>query len=892
MAAHTKQRSLKTYNAKRDFKKTAEPEGKAPKKTGNSYLIQKHAATRLHYDFRLEHAGVLLSWSVPKGPSLNTKDRRLAVRTEDHPVAYGRFEGTIPKGEYGGGSVMLWDRGTWTPHGDVEAGLRNGELKFTLHGERLTGDWVLVRMNVERGRENWLLIKERDDVASETRQLVDEFDVSVTTGRSMEEIATGASAVWHSNRTPKENLKAMETAAQADVPRKRTKATPSFVKPQLATLVSDAPDGDSWLHEIKFDGYRVLCAIGKGGVRIYTRNDNDWTAKFAALVPDLEKLDADAALIDGEVCVLDDEGKTDFKRLQNALREGAEDRLTLFVFDLLSLNGEDLKKKPLLERKEGLRDLLAAARPSGALRYSDHVIGRGPAFFEQACKAGLEGIISKKADGKYVSARSPDWLKTKCIRRQEFVVAGYSPSDKDSRGIASLVLGVWNTKGDRLCYAGRVGTGFTQAQTYEWKKLLDAARTDNPFSDIPRSEARGVVFAKPENVVEVEFLEWTNDGRLRHPSFIARRQDKPARSIVKETPKPPPPSAVKDNGRAGANRSAAKKSPTKKSPAKKAAAKKAASKKSSATGAASASSVTAGEAESVGGVRLTHPDRILYPDQGVTKRELAEYYLRIQERILPFLVRRPISIVRCPQGQAKECFFQRHIHAGSPKELGQVTVPEREGEGDYLLIETPQALVAAVQIGALELHPWGARVDNFEKPDMMIFDLDPDPGLDFEAVKQGARDVLGVLEAVGLQSFLKTTGGKGLHVVAPLTRRREWPEVKAFARAVAERMAESDAGRYVAVMAKKKRVGRIFVDYLRNDRMNTAVAPYSSRARVGATVSTPLFWDELDGLESAAVYNINNIEDRLESLRSDPWADFFKTKQTITASAMKAVGVG
>jgi bifunctional non-homologous end joining protein LigD len=854
-----KQRSLKDYNAKRDFKKTPEPAGKSQKKLGNSYLIQKHAASRLHYDFRLEHAGVLLSWSVPKGPSLATKDRRLAVRTEDHPVAYGSFEGTIPKGEYGGGTVMLWDRGSWTPRADVDEGLEKGEIKFTLHGERLTGDWVLVRMNVERGRENWLLIKEADEVSREGGDPVEEFRTSVTSGRSMDEIATGGSAVWHSNRSAEDNVKAIAKAAKR---RARTKVRPAFANPQLATLVTEAPTGDQWLHEIKFDGYRVMCAIGKGGARLYTRNGKDWTAKFGALVPEIEGLDAESALIDGEVCVVDAAGHTDFRRLQNAMREGAQERLTLFAFDLLNLDGKSLVKQPLSDRKEMLRSLVGEG--AGHIRYSDHIVGKGPEFHAQACKAGLEGIISKKADGKYVSARSRGWLKTKCIRRQEFVVGGYLPSDKNSRGIASLLLGVW--AGDRFCYAGKVGTGFTQAQTREWKKRLDAAKSDNPYADIPRAEARDAVFADPSYVVEVEFLEWTKDGRLRHPSFVAQRGDKPARSIVKEAPKEPPAKT-----------------------ARKPATKKTDSKASSVGAARARTAKDGGEADMIGGVRLTHPDRVLYPEQGVTKRALAEYYLRMADRILPFLRQRPVSIVRCPQGRDKECFFQRHIHAGSPKELGTVTVPEREGVGDYLLIETPAALVACVQIGALELHPWGARIDDLERPDMMIFDLDPGPELDFDAVKLGARDVRGVLEAVGLTTFLKTTGGKGLHVVAPLTRRREWPEVKAFARAVAERMAESDPDRYVAVMAKKKRVGRIFVDYLRNDRMNTAVAPYSTRARPGAPVSTPLAWDELNGLDSAAAYHIGNIERRLAALKADPWADFFKTRQSITAQAMKAV---
>ncbi len=838
-APREKRRSLKTYNAKRDFTRTQEPRGEAGKENGRAYLIQKHAARRLHYDFRLEHDGVLLSWAAPKGPSLNPKDRRLAVRTEDHPVTYGDFEGVIPKGEYGGGTVMLWDRGRWTPRGDVDAGLEKGELKFTLYGERLSGDWVLVRMNEERGRENWLLIKERDKAARDAVGPVAELDVSVKTGRGMQDIAAGA------------DVKA-PAAKTASV--KRTLARPAFAAPQLATLVSDAPEGDGWLHEIKFDGYRAICALGKGGARIFTRSGKDWTEKFRTLVPDLERLGVKSALLDGEICVVDSEGRTDFKLLKDTLGGGPQP-LTLFLFDILKLDGRSLVRRPLVERKEMLRALFGGPDIIGQVRYSDHVAGRGAAFHEQACKAGLEGIISKKADARYVSARSRTWLKTKCIRRQEFVVGGYSPSEKNPRGVASLLLGVW--EGDALHYSGRVGTGFSAAQTREWKRRLDATCAPNPFGDIPRAMARGAVFARPEHVVEVQFLEWTQDGRLRHPSFVALREDKKPEDIVRETPKPPPAETKAKGGAVAKPGSKAR---------------------------------SGDDAATLAGVRLTHPDRVLWPDQGITKRRLAEYYLAVADRILPFLKDRPVSILRCPEGQGGECFYQRHIWAGAPEQIGRVTVPEREGEGDYLLFQTPAALVAAAQIGALELHPWGARIDDLERPDTMIFDLDPGPDVDFAAVKQAAREVRGVLESVGLTSFLKATGGKGLHVVAPLTRRREWKEVKAFARAVAERMEEADPARYVANMAKKRRSGRIFVDYLRNDRMNTAIAPYSTRARAGAPVGAPLSWDELDTLKSPAAWTLGSMEKRLAKMKADPWAEMPGLRQSITAAAMKAMG--
>ncbi len=827
---------LDVYQEKRDFRKTSEPKESKPSKSGRAYLIQKHDATRLHYDFRLEHDGVLLSWAIPKGPSLDPSDKRLAVRTEDHPVSYGSFEGVIPEHEYGGGPVMLWDAGEWEPEGDVGKGLKDGELKFTVNGERLNGGWALVRMNTEKGKENWLLIKEKDDAADPSRNLTEEYQISVKSGRAMEAIEAGEEG------GPKERGK-----------------RPKFGEPQLATLVDDVPEGEDWLHELKYDGYRTICAIGKGGPKFYTRSGKDWTEKFSSLIPSAERLDVKSALIDGEIAVAEKSGKTDFKALQSSLKDGSRP-LSYFVFDLLELDGDSLRNQPLSKRKEKLRELFGEEGQLGSLYYSDHQSGDGEDFYRHACEAGLEGIICKKADSTYRSTRTKTWLKVKCGQRQEFVIAGYTPSDKKGRGIASLLLGVYD--GDDLIYAGRVGAGFTEDQTVELKDRLDAlSRKTSPYKETPSDIAKDAVWATPKMVGEVEFTEWTTEGRLRHPAFQGLRGDKDAKKVVDERKRANAESPAPSKGSGKASSSSA------------------------------SSSKKKGDAMEIEGVRLTHPDKVLYADQGVTKQDLTDYYLAVKDWVLPHLEDRPISLVRCPDGQGGECFFQRHAGRGLPDSIRSVTLKEKEGKGEYILLDGIAGVIGAVQMGGLELHPWGAKIDDIDKPDRMIFDLDPDEDLDFEDVKEAADHVRGVLEAAELESFLKTTGGKGLHVVVPLMRRQSWDEVKRFSHAVAEKLEEAEPKRYVANMAKAKRKGRIFVDYLRNDRGNTAVAAYSTRAKAGATVSCPLRWDELSGLEGPKAYDISNVPQRLEQLQSDPWDGFFEVRQSITRAAMKAFGV-
>jgi bifunctional non-homologous end joining protein LigD len=845
---------LQKYRAKRDFKKTAEPAGaRKPAIKGRSYLIQKHAASRLHYDFRLEHNGVLLSWAIPKGPSLNPEDKRLAVQVEDHPLEYGSFEGTIPKGQYGGGTVMLWDRGTWEPHGDVDEGLKKGKLAFTLHGERLTGNWALIRLRGrpgDRGKNNWLLIKEKDDeVRTKGPALVDREITSVATGREMEEIAQG-SDVWRSNRAEKGSggKKAKEKksgrAASGSKKKSETRAAetgsaktgarkiPPFVPPQLATLVDAPPEGTDCLHEIKYDGYRAVTSIGGGSVIVRTRNGLDWTDKFQPLVGPLSGLPCDSALLDGEIAVADAEGHTSFSALQVALSEG-RGTFGYYIFDLLHLNGKDLRARPLIERKKLLEKLLSAAPEKGPLFYSSHLTGQGQQIFHHACDLKLEGIISKRARDPYRSGRTKSWLKTKCGMEQEFVIVGWQPSDKAARPFRSILLAV-REEGE-LRYVGRVGSGYSEARLDELAaRFKKYARKAPPVKNVPHAFARHARWVEPVLVAEVAFRGWTHDGMIRQGSFKGLREDKPASVIVRERPMPK----------------------------------------------AQAVKIAHEDKDEIEGVHITHPDRVVFPDQGVTKRELIEYYVAVADHMLPYIEGRPLALVRCPQGRGKECFFQKHASPGWPDLFGKIRIKEKSGSDEYMYIEDVRGLVGAAQMGVLELHIWGSRVDDVEKPDRMVFDLDPDEGLAFAKVKEAARDFKKRLEKIGLESFPMITGGKGVHVVVPLARKHSWDQHRAFAEAMARLMADEDPGRYVANMAKKKRTGKIFIDYLRNQRGSTAIAPFSTRARKGAYVALPVSWAGLARLENAHPASIKNAV-KLFGRGKDPWAGYHKVKQAL-----------
>jgi bifunctional non-homologous end joining protein LigD len=833
---------LSDYNEKRDFSATKEPRGKKARarRKGLSFVVQKHDATRLHYDLRLEWEGVLKSWAVTRGPSLDPSEKRLAVRTEDHPLDYGTFEGTIPKKEYGGGTVMLWDRGTWEPLHDPQEGLNAGKLHFIVHGERMKGGFALVRMRPRKGekRENWLLIKERDETASETDDLIDRYLTSVSTGRAMDEIAAGEDA------SEKKAAPKPKAAKRADV-----LARPRFRKPQLATLVDEAPEGDDWLHEVKFDGYRLLAAFGKGGAALYTRSGLDWTEKFPSVARGIDTLDCRSALIDGEVMAEEiSDGGSAFSALQKAIEAGKPMRF--YAFDLLQLDGKDLTKLPLVERKEKLRELLARS-VDPALQYSEHVTGNGRHVFEEICRAGQEGIVSKRVDQPYREGRGRSWLKVKCTRRQEFIIGGYSVSEKKSRPFASLLMGTM--EGDRLVYRGRVGSGFSQDVLEEVAKALKAnARKSSAFDSVPREMKRSARWVEPVLVAEVDFAEFTDDGHIRHGVFLGLREDKAAKEVVLEG-LGPEEEQMEDAKRSSSRRTGS------------------------------------GEPE-VLGVRISSPDRIVFPKQGVTKLDLARYHAVAAERMLAHLAHRPVSLLRCPQGRVKQCFFQKHAGDGFPDAVRRIPITDKSGVSeDYMEIVDAKGLVAAVQMGTMEFHIWGSRTDMLEKPDRLVFDLDPDEGMAFERVKKAAFDTRDKLSSLGLSSLAMVTGGKGIHVIVPLSRRAEWPQAKAFAKALAQDMADAEPERFVATMSKARRKGRIFIDWLRNERGSTAIAPYSTRARENAPVAAPVTWDELADLDAANSFQMHDMLERLEA--PDPWKGSEKWRQSLTRKVLDSLNV-
>ena len=802
---------LAQYNAKRDFALTPEPAGKVAKGAGNRFIVQKHDATRLHYDLRLEIDGVLKSWAVTKGPSADPADKRLAVRTEDHPMSYADFEGGIPKGEYGGGTVMLWDRGTWAPiAGKSAKDLDDGHLHFTLDGTRMKGEWLLVRMKPRPGekRENWLLRKVDDAFSGGTDDLVGRELTSVLTVRTMAEIAaddggeqslTGAKGATFAKK--------MQAAAQHNkkVAKSAVKGKPPKFRPlQLATLVDAVPVGNDWFHEIKYDGYRAEIAVAGGEVRVYTRNGLDWTDKFAPLVRHIAALDLPPCLIDGEIVAYGQDGNPDFSSLQAVLKRGhgAQDEATalhFFAFDLLEQDGQSLVKLGNLERKERLDALLGHAAPPIAV--ADHIIGAGEALYETMCSAGQEGIISKRGDAAYSGRRSKNWLKVKCTRRQEFVIVGWNPSTTKARPFASLLLA--QQEGDGLVYKGNVGTGFDAATMADLaKKFARLARKTAPL-DIEAATARKAHWLKPELVAEIAFAEFTASGSVRHASFLGLRSDKEAKDVIPEKQQSVPP-------------------PT--------------------------SDVT-----------ITSRDRVIFPEAKATKGDLADYYAAIAPVMLPHSARRPISLVRCPQGRGKKCFFQKHDSGSFGDHVHQVPIREKDGgHEDYLYIDDADGLLACVQMGTIEFHGWGSHVDALEKPDRMVFDLDPDEGLDFAAVKKAALDIRRQLADLGLVSFAMLSGGKGVHVVVPLDPGHSWDAHKDFSKRFSEALSMAEPDRYVATMSKAKRKGKIFIDWLRNQRGSTAILPYSARAREGAPVAVPIGWDALADVKGAGAWSIKD----------------------------------
>lgn len=753
--------SLRDYQEKRDFEKTSEPSGRSTPAKGNRFVVQKHDASRLHYDFRLEEHGVLKSWAVPKGPSLDPKAKRLAVQVEDHPIDYGGFEGTIPKGEYGGGTVMLWDEGSWEPLEDPARGWKKGHLHFQLHGHKLKGGWSLIRLKDE---PNWLLVKDRDDFADPDQDITQQ-DRSVKTGRGMQAIA------YH--------------LEGQDAP------MPSEVQPQLARLVKKAPSGSAWLHEIKYDGYRLMGFVEEGEVRLVTRGGQDWTAKFPGLVKELQKLEVGQAIVDGEVVVLDEHGVSHFQALQGYLSKKRQGQPSFFLFDLLYLNGKDLRQLPLLQRKQILQTLPLSA----PLHYSDHVTGQGPEVLEQACRLGCEGIISKQADSLYAGRRSRDWLKVKCQQSQVFTVIGYT-EPKNSRGHFGALILAQDGK-----YAGKVGTGFTQENLAEIASRFQ--KQQQPAVETPRlSKAHWI---KPDLQARVGFSERTEEGILRHPVFYGLEQTRPSPKF-----------------------------------------------------------------------RLTHPDRVIDPSTGMTKGQLAAYYESVAERMITYLADRPLSGLRCPDGLGGQCFYQKHRMQGLPREVHSVMVEDDE----YVSINSIEGLMALVQMGVIEFHPWGSRRDNLGRPDRMIFDLDPDQSLGWPKVVETAFRVRELLAEVGLQSFAKTTGGKGLHLVVPLERRYDWDQVKDYSRLLMEQLVQRHPGEYTTNPMKAKRKGKIFLDYLRNGQGSTSVAAYRVRARAGCPVSLPLDWDDVDAQLDPTSITVRDFQG-LEERGRQAWREFYQAHQRL-----------
>ncbi|RKE86224.1 DNA ligase D [Rhizobium sp. AG855] len=851
--------SLSEYRRKRDFKATPEPKAQAAKTKGNSFVIQKHAARRLHYDFRLEMNGVLKSWAVTRGPSLVPSEKRLAVHVEDHPLAYGDFEGVIPPGQYGSGEVIVWDRGNWEPLHDAAKGYRKGHLEFSLQGEKLHGHWHLVRMAKRDGetRENWLLIKGDDEFArSDTDpDVIEELPLSVKSGRPIESLkGDGKAEVWNSRKTKQaakaktpgksKVAKAAETKARTTVKGTKPADLPNFVPPALATLVKTVPKGGRWLHEIKLDGYRIQARVDHGDVRLLTRTGLDWTDRFGdAISQGLKALPVQTALLDGEIVVETGNGSSDFSLLQADLSDGRADRFVYYIFDLVHLDGQDLTGASLIRRKAVLEHLMRPAE--GPLKYSTHFDESGDLVLKHACRLSLEGVISKVADAPYRSGRGRDWVKSKCTARQELVIGGYVPSSVSDTAIGSLIMGV-NDK-DGLRHVGRVGTGYSASVARQlFRQLKPLVQKKSPFAGTLTSlERKDAVFVKPELVAEVEFRGWTGDAHLRHASFRGLRDDKTATEVVQESgPIPQRGSTAKPRARA--------------------------------------------EATAKRSVPLTHPDRLYWPEAGVTKEGLADYYVQVWPRIAPFIVDRPLALLRCPEGHAGTCFFQKHGWRGMRKEIITIRDPKDDDEQALIGIHDLDGLLALVQGAALEIHPWGSRGGDLERPDMVNIDLDPGPDVDWERVVAAAFEVRQRFSDMGLTGFVKTSGGKGLHVVAPVKPKAEWPAVKAAMKALADSMAADSPDDYVATISKAKRKGKILIDYLRNGRGNTAVAPYSTRAREGAPVSMPLSFDELGPNIGPNHYTVTNTPSRLEQQDGDPWGDFRKAEAPISTSIRKS----
>ena len=915
-------RQLARYREMRDFSITSEPSGKdrstksTSKAQGLPFVVQKHAATRLHYDFRLGWNGVLKSWAVTKGPSYVVADKRLAVQVEDHPMEYGGFEGIIPKGQYGGGTVMVWDQGTWEPQAissDVDEALRSGSLKFILHGEKLHGKWALIRMGGKAANErkpNWLLIKEHDEFerASDEPAVTEDEPNSVVTGRDLDEIAHSQDHVWNSKETAKgkawyrnDNLPdAAKSSATTRPVAKRPPAKPSyspelgemlrkapeetlptFVAPELAQPAESPPRTAGWVHELKLDGYRSQIRKEESRVRLLTRTGLDWTHRMRTIAQHVKDIPADSAILDGEVVVLGEDGLSSFADLQAAFQEGARKPLTYFAFDLLHLDGRNLRGLPLVDRKAILAQLLKDV--NGDVQFGDHLQGDGELVLRKACELHAEGIVSKRATSPYVSGRGGDWLKLKCVREQEFVVGGFTEPSNRSHGVGALLLGYYDA--GKLIYAGRTGTGFTQKTHKILRDQLEKLRqTATPF-DHPPAEARtDAIWVKPTLVAQVNFANWTSDGVVRHAAFKGLREDMPAREVRREEPSasPQPRGTKQAAEEVPSEQDAPSEIPDKVTRSTKHRAQAAPPETEPKTTRAAKPAKPTKSMTERAPIRLSHPEKVLDAETQLTKQQLADYYWAVAPQMLTYVANRPLSLVRCPEGTGHPCFFQKHANHAVPAGVESVNVPEKKtGKIEkYITLSTPEALAGMAQMGVLEIHPWGSTNDDLEHPDMIIFDLDPDEAISWRTLADSAADVREQLATLKLKSFLKTTGGKGLHIVIPLNPEQDWATVKQFAHTFALAMEQMYPDLYLTKMSKAARKGRIFIDYLRNERGSTAIAPYSPRSRSGAPVALPLSWADLK-LPKRPAFQVVNFEEWKHLLKSDPWKDFAKVHQSL-----------
>ena len=855
-------KNLEDYNRMRDFSATSEPAAgkRSGKKAGKDhalqFCIQKHDASRLHYDFRLELDGALKSWAVPKGPSLDPKVKRLAVHVEDHPIDYATFEGSIPEGHYGAGDVIVWDRGVWIPQGDPAEAYAKGKLKFELQGEKLGGLWNLVRTHMPGKQEQWFLIKHQDNAAKPES----DYDVvaaepdSVLSDRTI--IPKKSKAADKPKPVKKPTRKVTPKAASAQLTGAHKANLPDLLKPELATLVEKAPGGQ-WSYEIKFDGYRIMARIDHGEVKLLTRNGHDWTHKLPAQAEALTALGLESAWLDGEMVVANEQGVPDFQALQNAFESGRSGAIVYYLFDMPYLNGVDLREVPVEERRVALATVLNSNKDP-LLRFSESLAEEPEALLNSACQMQMEGLIGKRLGSPYVSRRSSDWIKLKCKHRQEFVVVGYTDPKGSRNAFGALLLGLHDRDSGELRYAGKVGTGFNETTLKSIHEQLKPLQVKKPSVVNPPTgfDAKGVHWLKPVLLAEIAFAEMTKDGSVRHAVFHGLRDDKPAKNITEE--------------RAKVVKTQAKKT------------------------AASAEKKTAQTAPSqiglgAGKVRITHPDRVIDASSGTTKVQLAEYYASVAQWILPELKDRPVALVRAPDGITGELFFQKNAERLA---IPGITTLDKELTGQpVMIINNAEALIGAVQMSTVELHTWNATSDNLDKPDRFVLDLDPDPALPWKSMVEATQLTLSVLDELGLKAFLKTSGGKGIHLVVPLTRKLGWDEVKDFSHAIVSHMAKLLPERFSAVSGPKNRVGRIFIDYLRNGLGATTICAYAVRTREGLPVSVPIFREEVAELKGGNQWNIHTLHERLAEVGDEPWKDLKKTRQSITAEMRRRVGM-